>query len=589
MSRPKKIFITLHKAAVIFFICASLGLFAQNVWAGCKYEVNNQWDSGFTATIRITNDTSRAVNSWNVSWQYSGNNRVTSSWNANVTGSNPYSASNYAWNGTIQSGQSVSFGFQGTSSGNAETPTVTGSLCNASDDGDSGDGDGDGDGGDTEGVFRIDDEGNITKNGTEVPVHCGAWFGLEGRHEPPDDADNPGGAPMELFIGNMWWNETGRTIDQTMEEITAEGFTIVRLPIAPQTLDPDDPQGQDSVFKNAESERSENSRAALEEFIQKADEHDIQVIVDIHSCSNYVGWRAGRLDDAPPWVDADRDNYDFTREDYSCEYDESQWLEDLKEIAGLSKELGVDNIMGIDIFNEPWNYTWDEWKTLAEHAFEAIDSVNSDLLIVVEGIGAELDDGTKVDNGDEALNPNWGENFFSFGDAPLDIPKERLIISPHTYGPSVFVQRQFMDPSQPECEGLEGDEAGDNECNIVIDPDILKQGWEEHFGYLAGQGYAIVVGEFGGNMDWPENAPVRDQDRFGYITDDVDRQWQEALVDYLVEKNINGCYWAINPESGDAGGLYGHKYDPVNATDMWGTWTDIQQEKMDLLRRLWGE
>jgi aryl-phospho-beta-D-glucosidase BglC (GH1 family) len=244
--------------------------------------------------------------------------------------------------------------------------------------------------------------------------------------------------------------------------------------------------------------------------------------------------------------------------------------------------------MAIDIFNEPWNYTWEQWKTLAENAFKAIDSVNSDILIMVEGIGAELDDGTKVANGDEALNPNWGENLFSFKEAPLDIPKDRLILSPHTYGPSVFVQRQFMDPSQPECEGLEGDEAGDQKCNIVIDAAKLRQGWEEHFGYLAGQGYAIVVGEFGGRMDWPQGAPVRDQDRWGYITDDVDRQWQNALVDYMIEKNIQGCYWSINPESGDADGLYGHQYDPVSATAMWGTWTSIQSEKMSLLKRLWG-
>jgi aryl-phospho-beta-D-glucosidase BglC (GH1 family) len=204
---------------------------------------------------------------------------------------------------------------------------------------------------------------------------------------------------------------------------------------------------------------------------------------------------------------------------------------------------------------------------------------------MVEGIGSELDDGTKVANGDEDLNPNWGENLYGMGEAPLDIPKSRLILSPHTYGPSVFVQRQFM---EAECEGMEGDEAGDNGCNIVIDSAKLEQGWEEHFGFLADQGYAIVVGEFGGNMDWPQGAPVRDQDRWGHITDDVDRQWQEALVDYLVKKDIQGCYWAINPESGDAGGLYGHKYDPVSATDMWGTWEEIDSEKMSLLKKLWG-
>ena len=31
-----------------------------------------------------------------------------------------------------------------------------------------------------------------------------------------------------------------------------------------------------------------------------------------------MGWRKGRLDARPPYVDRDRDNYDFTREDSSC-------------------------------------------------------------------------------------------------------------------------------------------------------------------------------------------------------------------------------------------------------------------------------
>jgi aryl-phospho-beta-D-glucosidase BglC (GH1 family) len=363
---------------------------------------------------------------------------------------------------------------------------------------------------DTAGLFRVDDNGNITKNGSEIPIRCGSWFGLEGQYEPNDAENNPGGAPMELYVGNMWWADTGRTIQQTMDEITAEGINVVRLPIAPQTLDPNDPQGigdiqAGGVLKNHESVRQENARQALEDFIVQADQNDIEVIVDIHGCSNYIGWRSGRLDDAPPWADADRESYEYTREEYTCEYNEAQWLEDIKEIAGLPQQLSVDNILAIDIFNEPWNYTWEEWKTLAEHAFEAIDTVNPDILIMVEGIGSELDDGTKIPNGDEDLNPNWGENLFSAGDDPLDIPKDRLILSPHTYGPSVFVQRQFMDPNQPECEGLDGDEAGDADCNIVIDPARLEEGWEEHFGYLKDQGYAVVIGEFGGNFDWPDD------------------------------------------------------------------------------------
>jgi aryl-phospho-beta-D-glucosidase BglC (GH1 family) len=308
-------------------------------------------------------------------------------------------------------------------------------------------------------------------------------------------------------------------------------------------------------------------------------------------------------------VDRDRDNYDFTREDSSCSatnnpssvtriqaYDEAKWLDDLRTLAGLGEQLGVDNIIGIDIFNEPWDYTWEEWKTLTEHAYEAINDVNPNMLIFVEGISASAgnQDGTpdtviQVPHGVEASNPNWGENLFEAGDNPPNIPQDRLVFSPHTYGPSVFVQRMFMDPNQPECEGLEGDAAGDADCNIVINPTLLREGWEEHFGYLRDQGYAVVIGEFGGNLEWPQGkATVRDQNRWDHITPGVDREWQNAFVDYMVEKGIEGCYWSINPESGDTGGLYDTTYDPVSNKEGWGEWLDFIQEKIDLLLELWG-
>ena len=180
----------------------------------------------------------------------------------------------------------------------------------------------------------------------------------------------------------------------------------------------------------------------------------------------------------PSWVDADRDNYDFTRENYSCAasgnpstvttthpYNQTMWLDNLRTLAGLGQQLGVDNIIGIDIFNEPHDYTWQQWKTLSEAAYQAINEVNPNTLVFVQGIGtvAGTQDGTPntttpVPHGAADSNPNWGENLFEAGTTALTIPKERLVFSPHTYGPSVFVQSMFMDPAQPQCAGLEGAE-----------------------------------------------------------------------------------------------------------------------------------
>jgi hypothetical protein len=100
---------------------------AQN---NCSYVINSQWGNGFTAAIRIKNTTSQTINGWSVNWQYTDGSKVTSLWNAALTGSNPYSAKNLSWNTNIQPGQTVEFGFQGSKpTGAAIVPVVTGGVC----------------------------------------------------------------------------------------------------------------------------------------------------------------------------------------------------------------------------------------------------------------------------------------------------------------------------------------------------------------------------------------------------------------------------------------------------------------------------
>lgn len=109
----------------------SLGLTATSsalAQADCKYLVTNSWGGGAIATIEITNNSTAAINGWNVNWSYN-NNSISNLWNADLIGTNPYSASNLSWNANIQPGQTISFGMQVNTNGAAETPTVSGNVC----------------------------------------------------------------------------------------------------------------------------------------------------------------------------------------------------------------------------------------------------------------------------------------------------------------------------------------------------------------------------------------------------------------------------------------------------------------------------
>lgn len=119
----------LPKWACLLTLPLAAAISAQS-YAACKYEVNSEWNNGFVATITVTNSTSTPINNWQVNWQYAGADRMTNGWSANYSGSNPYSATNMSWNGSLQPNQSVQIGFQGNKGASAaEIPTITGAVC----------------------------------------------------------------------------------------------------------------------------------------------------------------------------------------------------------------------------------------------------------------------------------------------------------------------------------------------------------------------------------------------------------------------------------------------------------------------------
>ncbi|WP_405951693.1 glycoside hydrolase family 6 protein [Streptomyces prunicolor] len=117
------------------------------------YKVQNQWDTGFTAAVTITNN-GAAKSSWAAKWSYAGNQQITSGWNAKISQSGTaVTAANETYNGSLGTGSSVSFGFNASYSGTNALPTtftLDGVTCNVDD------GSGGGGGGGTDPGTRVD-------------------------------------------------------------------------------------------------------------------------------------------------------------------------------------------------------------------------------------------------------------------------------------------------------------------------------------------------------------------------------------------------------------------------------------------------
>ncbi|MFJ4502049.1 cellulose-binding domain-containing protein [Streptomyces sp. NPDC088864] len=92
--------------------------------AGCEVDYTvNAWTGGYTAEVSVTNN-GPALSDWRLTWTYEGDQRVTSGWNATVTQSgHAVTAVNTAWNGTVASGGTLSFGVQGTAGSGGPAPT----------------------------------------------------------------------------------------------------------------------------------------------------------------------------------------------------------------------------------------------------------------------------------------------------------------------------------------------------------------------------------------------------------------------------------------------------------------------------------
>ena len=332
-------------------------------------------------------------------------------------------------------------------------------------------------------------------SGQEINLYGVSWFGFETNNH---------------VVHGLW----ARNWKDMIEQIKGHGFTAIRLPFCPATLNN---TGVTSINYSLNPDlQGLNSLEIMDKVIDELDRQGFYILLDHHTSDCQT------IDDL--W--------------YTSNYSEQDWVSDLVFVADRYQD--VERVFAIDIKNEPHGpATWGtgnpltDWNTAAERAASEILDYNPDLLIFVQGI-------ENNPTCSSSINHLWGGNLEPFDCFPLSIPADKIVLSPHVYGPDVFDQPYFNDSNFPN--------------NM---PDI----WDTHFGYLVERGYAVIIGDFGG--------------RYGNGGDPRDRTWQDTLINYMDDKGMTDFfYWSWNPNSGDTGGI------------LQDNWHDVWEDKITLLGQL---
>jgi endoglucanase len=95
----------------------------------------NDWSTGFTASITITNE-GPALTAWTLTYSYSGNQQLTQGWSGNWSQSGEnVTVTNASWNGSLATAASTQIGANFSYSGTNTAPTafaINGTACNGS-------------------------------------------------------------------------------------------------------------------------------------------------------------------------------------------------------------------------------------------------------------------------------------------------------------------------------------------------------------------------------------------------------------------------------------------------------------------------
>lgn len=115
------------------------------------------------------------------------------------------------------------------------------------------------------------------------------------------------------------------------------------------------------------------------------------------------------------------------------------------------------NVFGVDLQNEPYKASWGkdaatDWSLAAARLGNHVLSRCPRWMVFVEGVGAWPGAAGATQEQARTAGIWWGENLRGARQSPVRLARpDKLVYSPHTWGPSVFLQPRFR--ARGACRG----------------------------------------------------------------------------------------------------------------------------------------
>ncbi len=337
----------------------------------------------------------------------------------------------------------------------------------------------------------------VDSTGRAVFLRGVNWFGIE----------------TELHAPHGLWK---RDYKEMLAQIKSLGYNVIRLPYAVQSLRALNVSGIDFSIGCNQELQGKSPLEVMDIVIQEAERQGLLILLDSHQLNDQ---RIPEL-----W--------------YGDGFTEADWIDTWKMLA--TRYRNQANIIGADLKNEPhgrasWgtNDPATDWRLAAERGGNEIQAINPNWLFVVEGVENNVPG--------QKLKIHWmGGNLEGVERNPVRLSRpNKVVYSPHEYGPGVYNQPWFSESSFPN---------------------NLPNRWETGWNYIATKGIApVFIGEFGGRQ-------VDNNSKEGI--------WQRKLVDYIRQKDLSFSYWSWNPNSKDTAGI------------LQDDWLSVDAAKQELLQGL---